>query len=535
MNVLAHTSAVADSPSVDFLCSTCYRMKCKVRCFYSKGAFLVLFWFCLIIGNTWSLIRLYNTLFQGLNDVEPYYSSIALVPTIPFFVLAPLYGWLADVYFGNYKVFKSGMILSCLAAVLSCICVLILMNVNENNTVLHFISGGVSPVVYILGFNGVIACFVTALQLGLDQMPDASSSNIASFVNWFVFSIFIGFWVFDTISVPWDCTSTTNNDLSVQLFSLLPAVGSCICCCTFFLLAPKWLIIEPKCPQSLKTVYQVVKFAAKHKAPLNRSAFTYWEEDIPSRFDLGKSKYGGPFTTEQVENVKTFFRIIFLILPVTLIVVSMSPRDSLMLFSTATLPGLSACSSELVYTFTYSPWWCSIVTMLVNELVVRPLLQHRYPSILKSIGIAAFLGLVSNIGFLALSVFDSLYSSDLPFWLPSLYGIIVGIFLQFTLAKVLELVCAQSPYNMRGLLAGYVSLVFLLAVGIGVSGLRLFMLCHGHYCLVIKNSILAALSLISFIIYCVLAHWYKMRVRDEEYNAHRVVKEVYDRYLSREH
>ena len=104
------------------------------------------------------------------------------------------------MYFGNYEVFKTGMILSCLATALSCICVLILMNVNENITILHFISGGVSPIVYILAFNGLTACFITALQLGLDQMPDASSTNIASFINWFVFSMFIGLWAFDTMS-----------------------------------------------------------------------------------------------------------------------------------------------------------------------------------------------------------------------------------------------------------------------------------------------------------------------------------------------
>ncbi len=47
----------------------------------------------------------------------------------------------------------------------------------------------------------------------------------------------------------------------------------------------------PKVANSLKTIYQVLKFAAKHKAPLSRSALTYWEEDIPSRMDLGKSRY----------------------------------------------------------------------------------------------------------------------------------------------------------------------------------------------------------------------------------------------------
>ena len=53
-------------------------------------------------------------------------------------------------------------------------------------------------------------------------------------------------------------------------------------------------------------IYHVLKYAKKHKYPVQRSALTYWEDEIPSRIDLGKSKYGGPFTTEEVENVKTF-------------------------------------------------------------------------------------------------------------------------------------------------------------------------------------------------------------------------------------
>ncbi len=42
----------------------------------------------------------------------------------------------------------------------------------------------------------------------------------------------------------------------------------------------------------------------------------------------------------------------------------------------------------------------------------------------------------------------------------------------------------------------------------------------------------AAMSLLGFILYCLLARWYKKRVRDEDYNAYRVVEEVYDRYLT---
>jgi len=57
-----------------------------------------------------------------------------------------------------------------------------------------------------------------------------------------------------------------------------------------------------------------------YKYPRQRSAFTYWEDKIPSRIDLAKSKYGGPFTTEQVEDVKTFFRILVIIFSVGAIV-----------------------------------------------------------------------------------------------------------------------------------------------------------------------------------------------------------------------
>ena len=44
--------------------------------------------------------------------------------------------------------------------------------------------------------------------------------------------------------------------------------------------------------------------------PVQRSAFTYCEDDLPSGLDLGKNKYGGPFTTEQVEDVKAFYGIL---------------------------------------------------------------------------------------------------------------------------------------------------------------------------------------------------------------------------------
>uniref|UniRef100_A0A1X7U0W4 Uncharacterized protein n=1 Tax=Amphimedon queenslandica TaxID=400682 RepID=A0A1X7U0W4_AMPQE len=64
----------------------------------------------------------------------------------------------------------------------------------------------------------------------------------------------------------------------------------------------------------VKLIVRVLCYARKHKYPENRSALTYWEEEAPSRLDLGKDKYGGPFTEEEVEDVKTVFRLIPLVI-----------------------------------------------------------------------------------------------------------------------------------------------------------------------------------------------------------------------------
>ena len=133
-----------------------------------------------------------------------------------------------------------------------------------------------------------MACLVTLLQLGLDQMPDASSSSITSFISWFIFSIFAGIWI-STLSIHF-YSNKTLSILIFQLYSLVPPFCMTGVLVSDFIFAKKWLIIEPKSPQSLKTIYQVLKFAAKHKAPLNRSALTYWEEDVPSRMNLENGK-----------------------------------------------------------------------------------------------------------------------------------------------------------------------------------------------------------------------------------------------------
>ena len=101
--------------------------------------------------------------------------------------------------------------------------------------------------------------------------------------------------------------SCLNRYISLSFFVLpLSCTLSILSDCCF----SHWLVKEPVTNNPLKLIYQVLKYAVKNKYPRLRSAFTYCEDKPYSRIDLGKNKYGGPFTIEQVEDVKTFFRIL---------------------------------------------------------------------------------------------------------------------------------------------------------------------------------------------------------------------------------
>jgi hypothetical protein len=80
-----------------------------------------------------------------------------------------------------------------------------------------------------------------------------------------------------------------------------------------------WLIKEPAAKNPFRLVHGVIKYAIKNKQPQLRSAFTYCEDKLPSRIDFGKSKYGGPFTTEQVEDVKTLLRLLVFVFIVSIL------------------------------------------------------------------------------------------------------------------------------------------------------------------------------------------------------------------------
>ena len=299
-----------------------------------------------------------------------------------------------------------------------------------------------------------------------------------------------------------------DSSYTLIVKALLPTLCLSIVLTSNFLFSPKWLIIEPKSPQSLKTIYRVLKFAAKYKAPLNRSALTYWEEDIPSRIDLGKSKYGGPFTTEQVEDVKTVLRLLVISLPFSFIVFSTAWHAISIGASGETFPGVTvtSCPLRVISNFIYIPSLYSILGTLVQEFLLYPFIRSRFPSILKRIEIGLFI--FTLVCFLCFVLQLSRYLAHSNETVTEciihfLYQITSGLLTQMLATAVLEFMCAQSPYNMRGLLLSLVETITLVSWGLGwiVWYTITHKACTQSWCYLLPFSVQTVICLIGFLLF----------------------------------
>ena len=180
--------------------------------------------------------------------------------------------------------------------------------------------------VYIIGLGLFQA---NAIQFGLDQLLEAPTPKLIAFIHWyywaqnvgslaFFYVVASGFFIVDVTDEKINGTISQFLDGNVEntivacfLIAMSVAVTAVL---TKFCSTKKHFYIQKAGLNPFKNIYKVLKYSWKHKVPEHRSAFTYWEEDIPRRIDLGKNKYGGPFTNEEVEDTKTFLRILPLLL-----------------------------------------------------------------------------------------------------------------------------------------------------------------------------------------------------------------------------
>ena len=469
----------------------------KPRRFMHKGAFVTQLW------NFGALSLFIFFLTSNHVDSIDYKYGVGFGLSA---VMFPVAGWLADVYIGRYRVLKYSMITMWMSAILYVTAVIVRTQFPLKKAI---VDPYVLPTV-ILGMMGFSAFQANTLQFGLDQLVDASSSDISSYISWYGWIFFAAFSV---VQFSQSCTCGHYAALS----SLLLPVILTVCVSSDFLFN-NWLVKEPAGFNPLKLIFKVLRYAAKNKYPRQRSAFTYWEDKPYSRIDLAKSKYGGPFTTEQVEDVKTFFRLLVIVILGSLFaglvfVVNSTVSHEMMLhyrdphytgtsFNNSVLNCYQRVlvdgSSHLVmvvfiplFELIFYPivWKCFQKLTIINKFtlgVVFQLCYHVSLMILEVVGhymTSHDSSLPQNYSvpcMLKLSPDRSTENATLIVnykWI-AIPRIINGVSVYCLLMSTVEFFSAQSPYSMKGLVAGLTycmcGIAVLLCLGMKVPFHHLF-------------------------------------------------------------
>ncbi len=459
------------------LLDTCCKYSYQIRKLKNKGALIVLIW-SYLVTSLFYYLAIHVSEFDY--RVRPYFIGCCF--TLPFG------GWLADVYLGRYIVIRWSMWIMWTASVLATVSSVVAQMVNSYQHIHSFIL----LVLLVITSIGLGGYWANVIQFGLDQLQDASTTEITAFISWFIWTNMSG-------GIIIDFAYTCIN----EKYYIIGQLYACICLTIgliLLLLSNGVLIKEPVTQNPFKLVYKVVKFAIKNKHPRCRSAFTYCEDELPSRLDLGKHKYGGPFTTEQVEDVKTFLRLLTVVfigcsMPSVVTIVN-NLRNLLVEIildkDIATRPSIECYMNKL-----YANTLLITATILIPlyEFVLYPLL-HKYFSWVKSywkfsIGVVTQAGRILTLMALEViarnhylvqngqnSTLQCLFSEEkgvlsssfdikwmiLPNVLNSISIVTLGI-------GGIEFICAQTPYSMKGLMVGtvYGSAVIIAFIGYGIT------------------------------------------------------------------
>jgi peptide/histidine transporter 3/4 len=281
-------------------------------------------------------------------------------------------------------------------------------------------------------------------------------------------------------------------------------------------------------------------------------------DELPSRIDFGKSKYGGPFTTEQVEDVKTLLRLLPLISIFGMIASFLVAANLLYIYLEQQynrFNGLGSKDSSIVECYeetslTNSVHLGILLLIVLHEFIIYPLFQRCVCCVkIKSLW-KILMGIIIQImRVIILMTFEVISRHNYlknecnatnhcifhesrgqlnqrlslnDRWLV-IPGYLHFISLTFLLTGVIEFICSQAPYSMKGVIMGaQYTLISICSIPILVTNVVILnteslsslgkgtISCEFWYALLI---IAAYLSL--FLILAWMVKRYKMRKRED--------------------
>ena len=529
-----------------------------------------------------------------LEQYEQFYSKVVILVALALLFLSyPLLGYIADVCITRYRIIKCSFILLIVGCTIVLLLVLVgfiatLVETIENISLYSKVSSklNVIPAVIILALmTASVGLFeANAIQFGLDQLLEAPTPKLIAFIHWY-------YWTHNAVQLVVTyleiCLVANKNNLtSLSSFKShaildilafmflailgLAAVGSLI----LLHKSKRHLYILRAGLNPFKNIYKVLKYSWNHKVPQHRSAFTYWEEDIPRRIDLGKNKYGGPFTNEEVEDTKTFLRILPLLLclfgyhlagdgysapdqlqrtscpslPVLLLIM-LNPLHISTLVVVVGIPLyrliINKCSRYIKKVRMLTKMWIGLYLSLVQVvLYIIVVINHDSKYWSQRNSIACVLSLKPHDIFspdaICLKIRFKLSNiscdfTDNPvdntylwFIIPQLLNGLSSLLVSMT---VFEFICAQAPRTTQGLFIGLWYATFSIRYLL-VDLVDTFLIEKTSW--LIFEGVKVFLIVVSLVLFSCVSRRYRYRQRDEIVNVQGMIEDTHDKWLDQE-
>ena len=469
----------------------CHRQH-QLLCVRSKPAFLVIIWKLFVAAVFGPKVTAYILVFLKYGGLRglPHFVAIALVSYASQALLTvfyPLGGFIADVCVGRFKMLLTSLWLTWIASLATSVGIAVLYYIHLNNK----LTGGVEILFVVVGlviglvlYVGLAGFEANVVQFGTDQLLEAPGEELSFFIHWYVWADYVGHIVSELSFTFYSCSPTVVMDVATFVTFLVTLGLMCILCysCSVYSLFTSL----PANQNPYKTVLQVLNFARKHKHPIQRSAMTYCENKPYKRIDLGKQKYGGPFTTEQVEDVKTLLRILGVLLTAcSVYVIAIPALYSIPLLAKHMRPNpVPECSANAV--LIESGILTTIIAIVLLPIYIRlvhPYFRRYMPGILKRLGLGMILlwmsvvcnfvidtvghGVHHNVSCMFQMDYhlnkstdtisngnltnDNLQIDTTVLLIPNILN---GVAYSLIKVAMFEFICAQSPHSMKGLLMG---------------------------------------------------------------------------------
>ena len=507
-----------------------------VLCINSKGAILMI-WVSTTLSFYMSYVDPKNL---KINRVlyNQYFLFLYLTSILQIFF--PLFGWIADAWIGRYRAILYGLY----SVIIGCVFLTGSVVTDEFNPL-------VSQILFYMCsvFNslGLAAIYANNLPFITDQMIGASGDELSAAVHWWYWSLQFP----SMVLIDFICPLQNTPPLIFLLILIFVSFSGLTIALSSLFLCQHWLDKTPQITNPIKHIVKVLNYARKNKYPRNRSALTYWEQDVPSRLDLGKDKYGGPFSEEDVENVKTALRLI----PVIFIC---GMREMVVVTSYKQQRHMTVNNDSILTCFfiDQNRLFLQIITLGIPlyHFIIQPIIKKttKYtPSMLTLIGSGLFIQVLGTVGMVAIETIGHLQTPNVTcmfnntinkvmslnyYWtmIPLILEVVGSVFCVIVL---FEFIIAQSPCEMKGFLFGLLFAFDGIAKLIGYNLYRPFQflpasipISCGFYFHLTQTFLL----LLLFVVFYILSKHYKLRIRNNPVNIHMIVETHITAYINQE-